>query len=372
MSVVVAIPVRDEAERVSDCLTALAWQRNVRGQEVLLLLNNCRDDTEGVVRRLAPTLPLRVHVVCRAFPPDQATAGHARREAMQCAERIAGPDGILLTTDADSRVAPDWIANNLAALRGGADLVAGRAIIDPVEALAIPAHLHEDDAQECTYADLLDEIAALLEPDPADPWPRHSEHSGASLAVTVGAYLRAGGIPAVPLGEDRAFVEALRRIDARIRHAPDVTVTVSGRLEGRAVGGMADTMRRRTMAQDATIDDRLEPVRDHARRCRLHRRFRTAWAAAQPGAIEAFGLARALGVGRAELACMLAQPFAGAGWAMAEVESALLRRRTPVLRTDLATQTLVARRLRDQLAAVRSPRAAGRAGIAARVAAAPA
>ena len=38
--------------------------------------------------------------------------------------------------------------------------------------------------------------------------------------MTVAAYWRAGGMPATPLGEDRAFFDALRRMDARIRHAP--------------------------------------------------------------------------------------------------------------------------------------------------------
>jgi hypothetical protein len=51
--------------------------------------------------------------------------------------------------------------------------------------------------------------------------------------------------PGTPLGEDRAFFDALRRVDARIRHVPGVRVVVSARIVGRAPGGMADTMRRR-------------------------------------------------------------------------------------------------------------------------------
>src|SRR6185437_9299152 len=89
--------------------------------------------------------------------------------------------GVLLTTDADGRVAPDWIAANLAAIRDGAEAVAGRAEIDPVEAKAIPAHLHADDALECAYADRLDEIDWLVDPDrrpagagTASPAPRRA------------------------------------------------------------------------------------------------------------------------------------------------------------------------------------------------------
>jgi hypothetical protein len=119
---------------------------------------------------------------------------------------------VLLTTDADARVSPDWVADNLAALAAGADAVAGRAEIESEGARLIPAHLHAIDARERAFAALLDEIAALVDPDPADPWPRHDEHTGASIAVSVAAYRRADGMPAAPLGEDRAFFAALRGV----------------------------------------------------------------------------------------------------------------------------------------------------------------
>ena len=364
-NVAIAIPVKDEAERIGGCLRALAWQHGDHAHQAVLLLNNCADATAAAVRALQPSLPMLVHVVECALPPAQASAGHARHLAMEQAARLVRPDGVLLTTDADGRVAPDWLARNLAALRRGADAVLGEAVIDPAEAALIPAHLHEDDARECAYADLLDEIDARLDPDPADPWPRHSEHSGASIAVTLDAYRRAGGVPAVPMGEDRAFVAALRRIDARIRHAPGLRVAVSGRIVGRAAGGMADTIRRRIVRQDAAVDDRLEPARARARRAALRAAFRDARGRrAGPPA-----LAAALEVGRDELAAALALPFAGAGWAMLEACSPALQQ-SPVLRADLARQTRRARQLLDRLR-VSDRGAVGPAGIALREAAAP-
>lgn len=367
-ALVVAIPVKDEAERIGDCLNALAWQQEYRGHHVLLLLNNCTDATANVVRALAPSLPVGVHIVERRLPAARATAGTARSLAMRHAARLLGPDGILLTTDADGQVAPDWIVANLAAFRQGADVVAGQAVIDPLEAGRIPAHLHADDALECAYGDLLDEIDALLDPDPADPWPRHGEHSGASIAVRLDAYLRAGGVPAVPVGEDRAFLAALKRVDARIRHAPGVRVTVSGRIEGRAAGGMADTIRRRIGRQDPEIDDRLEPARDQARRLKLRARFRAA-RLTSPGRA---ALASALGVSGTMLADALAQPFVGAGWAMLEACSLALARRA-VTRLELARETRRALRIRDRLLGVPTIRvAADRGGIVAGAAAMPA
>src|SRR5664279_5164508 len=77
---VVAIPVRDEAERIGLCLTALNAQIR-RPDSVVLLLNNCTDETESVVHAMAPRLRFPVDVVSRDFPPEQASAGHARRLA---------------------------------------------------------------------------------------------------------------------------------------------------------------------------------------------------------------------------------------------------------------------------------------------------
>lgn len=341
-SVIVAVPVSNEAERIADCLHALAGQRDAPDFGVLLLLNNCTDDTEAIVRGMAGLLPARLRVLSRELPPRRAHAGAARRIAMNAACRALPADGVLLTTDADGRADQNWLAANLHALRHGADAVAGRAVIDPVEALAIPAALHEADARECAYAALLDEIASLLDPDPADPWPRHDEASGASLAVTATAYRRAGGMPAWPLGEDREFVARLRRCGARLRHAPEVRVTVSGRLHGRASGGMADTMRRRMSAMDVELDERLEPATDAARRARLRAMAREAHRSGAAGL-----LAAALGLPAARLDRWLARNFAVA-WQRLELASPRLRRRrVPV--SELPREMARATAIRDAL-----------------------
>ena len=345
---IVAIPVKDEADSIGACLQALADQEGAVADQVVLLINNTNDATVNVVRGLEPSLSVRVEVVEHQFAPGQADAGHARRMAMQHAAVRAGPNGVLLTTDADGRVAPDWLANNLRCLRDGADAVAGCAVIDPVDALLIPAALHEADALECAYGDLLDEITSLLDPDPWDPWPRHTEHSGASICVTLDAYRRAGGIPAVPLGEDRLFFEALRRNDARIRHARDVRVTVSGRIMGRARGGMADTIRRRLIAPDLLLDDRLEATVKCARRARLRARLRWAYRVKQPSDALMRLLRRDLGFAPSELGRLCELPTFGEAWAKAEACSPALRR-TAVPVAQLDAETRIARALRDAL-----------------------
>ncbi len=112
-------------------------------------------------------------------------------------EQRVRPDGVLLTTDADAVAAPDWIERNCKAIASGAEVVCGRVVLHPSEAALIPAHLQADDALECRLIELLDRIADRLDPDPADPLPRHTEAAGASLAVTPAAFRRVGGIPAL-------------------------------------------------------------------------------------------------------------------------------------------------------------------------------
>ena len=323
--VIVTIPAKDEAEHIGACLRALAMQRGAQADAVVLVVNNTRDQSAIVARSLASALPFVLHVIEHDFPAAVACAGHARRMAMDYAAALAGWDGVLLTTDADGQVAPDWLARNLAYLGGGVEVIAGCAMLTPADALLIPTRLHEDDARECAYAAALDEIAALLDPEPWDPLPRHTEHSGASICVTLDCYRRAGGMPSAPLAEDRAFFAALRRVDARIRHAPEVRVSVSGRIHGRAPGGMADTIRRRLTRADAWLDDALEPAANAIRRARLRNRLRRVFAARLR---ESFvhGYAHDLGVSAEHVAGALLAPCFGEAWAALETSSPVLAR----------------------------------------------
>lgn len=340
--VVVAVPVKDEQDHVAACLEALDGQTAGRADHILLLLNNCSDATASIAGRLRPRLTAPLHVVEVALPQALATAGHARRLALDAACRLAGDRGLLLTTDADARVDADWVGANLAAIKAGADAVAGWVELDAPDWDAMPMRLHEDDARECAYDAACDEIHALLDPDPADPWPRHTQASGASIAARVEAYRAVGGMPTPPVGEDRAFIAALRRIDARVRHAPECRVVVSGRIEGRAVGGMADTIKRRLTAPDPFIDDRLEPAAACARRASLRGLARGAYRAATwpAGMEELFGLSKPV---MAE--CLRRSTF-GAAWEEIETLSPRLERRRVSVR-DLAAQQAAAAHLRD-------------------------
>jgi GT2 family glycosyltransferase len=340
--VIVAIPVRNEVDRIAPCLAALAAQSEPP-ETAVLLFNNCDDGSEGEAKRMSRHLPFSLEMISVQLASDQANAGTARRLALRHASNIAGNRGALLTTDADAVVKQDWISRNIAALLAGADAVCGRIVIDPVEALAIPDHLHADDQLESELLDLLDEIAFALDPDPHDPRPRHVQASGASLAVSTTMFRRVGGVPKVVSGEDRALVHALMLMDARVRHDAGIEVVASGRLDGRAPGGMADTISRRMRQQDEYADDLTEPAADAYRRADFRRRLRVAWMGQQDESF-AVELAADLWLAPSRLSLILSEACFGAAWDRVQRESPILPRRR--LRfVDLPRQIEIAREL---------------------------
>ena len=282
---IVAVPVRDEAERLPALINGLACQtwifRTRQILPVVLILNNCRDDTAGVLKAGAAQQPhLAIAVIDIDFPPDSAHVGSARRLAMEEALRTVGPNSMLLTTDADAVPAPNWIDANLAAIENGADLVGGHIIGDHhEEALLGPGFLRRS-TRHLHYARLVDQLSALIDPVPHDPWPRHSDHTGASLAVRGEVYQAVGGIPPLPVGEDVAFVNAVCRAGYRLRHPPDVQVVVSARLQGRASGGMADCLKGWVDAAAKGLPHLVEDPLGVAARLRRRRVTRSSAAAA--------------------------------------------------------------------------------------------
>ncbi|WP_280987318.1 glycosyltransferase [Hansschlegelia quercus] len=243
---VVAVPARDEELRLPILLDALAGQAGLgsSGVNVVVVLNNCQDRSAEVAEQAArrnPRLALTVRNI--KLPPERAHVGEARRIAMDEAAIIAGHGGVILTTDADATPPPNWISQTLAAFAAGADLVGGRLVGDPDEEAALGPDFLRRARSVCRYQDLCDELAALLDPLPFDPWPRHHDHTGASLAVRADVYRALGGLEPLPFREDLAFVAKARAGGYRLRHPPDLHVSISARLDGRARNGMADCLK---------------------------------------------------------------------------------------------------------------------------------
>src|SRR3984885_7843832 len=331
---VVAVPVKDEEERVPACLRALAQQRDRLGQpipptlvRIVAFANNCSDRSASLARKLGAGLSLDIRVAEARLPPAVAPAGPARRVVMDLAEawlvEAGDKDGVILTTDADSQVAPNWIAENLAAFAAGAEAVLGRIDLDE-EGTRLPEALHRRGELEDTYERLLTELSWLLDPLGHDPGPHHATVSGASLGVTRTAYCRVGRLPRVPLGEDKALIALLSRHDARIRHCPTAHVITSGRTNGRAPGGVADALRIRSRDPEALCDEALEPFRTGFARALWRGRLRRLHDAGRLALDQAW--APDLGISARQVEDMGQASTFGAAWSVIEDRSPLFAR----------------------------------------------
>lgn len=248
----IIIPAKDEADTLPAALHALAMQVDGQGRvlpsrsvEVLVLANNCQDATAQIARNFAAHHPdLVVHVAEITLPASEAHVGRARRLLMDDAcrrlELVGHPGAFIASTDADTQVAPDWLAATAAELAAGADAVGGRILMTGANP-ACPVRRCQ--LRDATYQLLRTQLETQLDPVAHDPWPRHHQHFGASLAVTAAAYRLVGGLPVVPHLEDEALYQLLLLYDLRVRHSPAVRVFTSGRQQGRVEVGLSWQLR---------------------------------------------------------------------------------------------------------------------------------
>ncbi len=230
----VVVPARDEQARVAACLRALAAQRDVDPARILvvLVLDGCRDETHERALAAARELPaLRLHCV----PGPARGPGPARALGLRVGREALGADAgqaLLASTDADTCVAEDWLAVQLAAVADGARAIGGLIELDPREAEALPPG-----AVAARDARVPARLAAVRR---WQPDAEHHQFSGASLALTAATYDLVGGLPEVAELEDEALERRLRSRGVPIRYLRAVRVTTSARLDGRcASAGLA-------------------------------------------------------------------------------------------------------------------------------------
>jgi len=133
---------------------------------------------------------------------------------------------LLLCTDADSVVAPNWVNQHVRMIDSGVHATAGT--IELAGRPALPSVVAE-------------RYTAVLA-DARGP-EGHGNVYGANLAVRADAYLAVGGFGAVASGEDRALWRRLGDGGYRRRYVVEPVVRTSARRHGRAPGGLADLLR---------------------------------------------------------------------------------------------------------------------------------
>ena len=232
----VVIPARDEADRIMDCIAALAYQN----ADVLVVSNNCTDATGKLALQAGAAV-----IDCTIA---DGGVGAARRLGMIEGMRRIANLRWLMTSDADCLVAPDWVAANCAYLQAGAAAVCGLVLPIAHEHALLPPALLRRAALEDRFLDLKAKLEAQLTGRAG-----HEQTPGASIAFDPTAYAAAGGFVPMPTHEDRAIILRLKSMGLPVVHARDVTVRASCRLQGRAPGGMAAALQERSLDPDAPL-----------------------------------------------------------------------------------------------------------------------
>lgn len=242
----VILPVRNEEDNLIKALDALRIQTNNQGKrissrcyEVLLLANNCTDNSVALARAYQRKHPaFSLHIEDISLAADVAHIGTVRRLLMDAAYNrltsLCTDSGIIASTDSDSQVDSQWIFNTINEIENGNDVVGGRILTRPEKSSFRLYYL-----RDITYKHLVSKVEDLLDPVKNDRWPRHFQCFGASFAVTCRIYDLAGRLPVIPFLEDMAFHKSLIRVDARIRMSPLVKVFTSSRTEGRVDFGLS-------------------------------------------------------------------------------------------------------------------------------------
>jgi len=227
-AVLVVVPARDEQDEIAGALTAIAGATRATGLPVTVVtvLDRCVDRTAQVAedtRRAHPDVSwLTVEAV-------SGRLGGVRGEGV-AAGRTAYPllpsDQIwVANTDADSRVPPGWLTDQLEIADRGFDLVLGT--VEPIDDGTRPEVLRLWHAEH-------------------DLAEGHTMIHAANLGVRLSAYDVAGGFPAVDDSEDAGLVAGVRDASWLPWTSTDRTrVRTSARRHGRAGKGFAGYLRQR-------------------------------------------------------------------------------------------------------------------------------
>ena len=212
--IAIIVPAHDEEALIEDCVQSLviaAAHPDLDSEvvQIIVVLDDCNDRTGMLARSLGvKTIDVRLKNV-----------GFARQMGAKVA--LAHGARWLAFTDADSVVAPDWLAAQLALK---ADAVCGTVAVQNWGGYGERMRRHF----QLTYTD-------------ADG---HSHIHGANLGVSAAAYTTAGGFLGLKSSEDVALVKALQASGANIAWSSAPRVVTSVRASYKAPSGFGETLAR--------------------------------------------------------------------------------------------------------------------------------
>ena len=160
-------------------------------------------------------------------------------------------DGLIACTDADTCPTPSWLERQLAHVRAGACVVAGRVELDPAERRELADGALRRRARDA--AQRLERVRRI------DADAEHHHFAGASLGITASAYRSVGGLEPLGALEDAAFATRLTARGVPVLRATDVEVHTSARAPVGRGAGCRSTSRSRCGASAAATTRPTSP-----------------------------------------------------------------------------------------------------------------
>jgi glycosyltransferase involved in cell wall biosynthesis len=213
----VVVPAHNERADLSACLRAIVSAARCvpRPVTVVVVLDSSDDDSIELAGRFGPD----VHFVSL----EAHNVGAARAVGFAYAHSLFGYNAACwyATTDADSRVDPDWLVHQLGL---DADMVLGVVRVDD----------WRDRSPDVANRYMQAYAAGAMQQN------GHHEHiHGANMGFSARAYWRVGGFRALSCGEDVDLVARFEAAGYCIHRDAELSVITSARVQARAPYGFA-------------------------------------------------------------------------------------------------------------------------------------
>lgn len=221
-AVAVIIPAHDEAERVGRAIRSVARSLRFAGVDrscVVVVADACTDGTADIARR-QPGEVDQVLVI-----GDRCVGAARRAGAVLAVAELGGAPELtwMLSLDADSIAPTDWVQRHLRHAAAGVECVSGVVELDD----DLPASLRV--AFEQHYRPEAGSIG-------------HTHVHGTNFGIRADTLLAVGNWPLLESGEDHALWSAVGAAGRPRAQDPELSVSTSGRLIGRAPRGFADDL----------------------------------------------------------------------------------------------------------------------------------
>ena len=223
-AVAVAIPARNEEQRIERCLQSVlrGASQDSLPTAIAVVADRCTDATAELARAVLSHAPTGIHTV--VWESRAGSAGAARELAARVAVAAlpGSPETWLTTTDADTVVPRSWIHTQLRWAAQGCDAVAGLVRLDPRDGC--------DRSLVHDYNRLIRQVGIGL---------GHPHVHGANLGLRASVWHAVGGFAPLTVGEDHDLWTRVVASGACALGVDDNHVVTSARRDGRAPGGFA-------------------------------------------------------------------------------------------------------------------------------------